>query len=184
MSMKNSNETKWNQTHDLPNCSAVPHPSAPPLSRSPHPATIVREDGSKRKVSWPILRYTQHLSGVAEDKRLLRPKSSFSTFSTPFPKHKTWVGLLYWPWPLIPDGSSKSKFLSMDKHHLLSYSSIQLDIKFHLFVNYAIRWQWEVTNIPAALPNRKRDVWTGYARLSNVPTCNHLSAVQCALRQH
>ena len=30
MSMKNSNETVWNRTRDLPTCSAVPQPTAPP----------------------------------------------------------------------------------------------------------------------------------------------------------
>ena len=30
MSMKNSNDTTGNQTRDLPACSAVPHPTAPP----------------------------------------------------------------------------------------------------------------------------------------------------------
>jgi len=181
--MKNSNEAIGNQNRGLPACSAVPRPSTPPLSRSPHHASTLRGDGSKRKVLWPVLRYTQHLPGVAEYESLFRPKCSFSIFWTTFTKLKTWVGLLYTPRPFVPDGRRKSKFLSPDKHHLLNHSSIQLDIKFHLFVNYATRWQWEVTNVPAALLNGKRGVWTGYVRLANVPTRNHLSAVECALRQ-
>jgi hypothetical protein len=30
MSMKNSDDTIWNRTHDLPACSAVPQPTVPP----------------------------------------------------------------------------------------------------------------------------------------------------------
>jgi hypothetical protein len=30
ISMKNSNDTIWNRTPDLPACSAVPQPTAPP----------------------------------------------------------------------------------------------------------------------------------------------------------
>jgi len=33
MSMKNSNGTIWNRTRDLPACSAVPQPTAPPHVR-------------------------------------------------------------------------------------------------------------------------------------------------------
>ena len=34
MAMKNSNDTNGNRTRDLPACSAVPQPTAPP--RAPH----------------------------------------------------------------------------------------------------------------------------------------------------
>jgi len=36
MSMKNSNETIGNRTRDLPACSAVPQPTAPPRHRANH----------------------------------------------------------------------------------------------------------------------------------------------------
>ena len=32
--MKNSIDTSWNRTRDLPACSAIPHPTVPP--RAPH----------------------------------------------------------------------------------------------------------------------------------------------------
>jgi hypothetical protein len=35
MSMKNSNDTIVNQTRDLPNCTAVTQPSAPPRTTPP-----------------------------------------------------------------------------------------------------------------------------------------------------
>ena len=38
MSMKNSNDTIGNRTHDLPSCSAVPQPTAPP--RAPNYDTV------------------------------------------------------------------------------------------------------------------------------------------------
>jgi len=40
MSMKNSNDTIGNRTHDLPACSAVPQPTAPPRTPT-YPITIL-----------------------------------------------------------------------------------------------------------------------------------------------
>ena len=46
--MKNSNDTIGNLTRDLPACSAVLQPTAPPCS-----PFVINADGKDRTLSWP-----------------------------------------------------------------------------------------------------------------------------------
>ena len=62
MSMKNSNDTNRNRTHDLPTCSAVPQPTAPPRTPVPSSADVKERVQlylySPSGPSWPLLRWT------------------------------------------------------------------------------------------------------------------------------
>ena len=86
--MKNSNDIIWNRTRDLPTCSAVPQPTAPPRVPS-----VTLQPFKKNKNNWSYVGHIQlvHRIHLVNQTQNMTPAPHKAGFAVPALVTRNWT---------------------------------------------------------------------------------------------